>query len=296
MRFALAVTASLFALAACGPDEPETGEETRPAAELGVDEDREADVAGDDAVDDRTMGDEPTQTFSAEPGNGRAGMPPGGDSASFGMGGRDGSGTLSVDYEACPSTQNSAALTPEDTSMTATDAPSIDWRGASSASVVAGSHGVELRLEDAGGMTIDGSEYQLASAVFHADAAHGVDGEPAPLEAHFVHRSKTGDLAVVVMMFEVGEPNPQLNAILASLPEEGGEAELDASLDPASFLPPEPEAWRYEGPLTTPPCTGGVRWIVFKTPLTAAGEQIETLRERGADGLVPSEGLDPSEG
>src|SRR5687768_17907333 len=40
----------------------------------------------------------------------------------------------------------------------------------------------------------------------------------------------------------------------------------------------------YEGSLTTPPCTEGVRWIVFANPLPASPAQLTTL----ADMLGPS--------
>jgi carbonic anhydrase len=33
--------------------------------------------------------------------------------------------------------------------------------------------------------------------------------------------------------------------------------------------------WGYDGSLTTPPCTEGVRYFVLKTPVNIAREQIE---------------------
>ena len=38
-----------------------------------------------------------------------------------------------------------------------------------------------------------------------------------------------------------------------------------------------------KSPLTTPPCTEGVRWIVMKTPLVAEQNQIDDLEERLGD-------------
>merc|ERR1711953_1513779 len=36
--------------------------------------------------------------------------------------------------------------------------------------------------------------------------------------------------------------------------------------------------YTYDGSLTTPPCTGAVRWIVMEKPLTASKAQIESFK------------------
>ena len=37
--------------------------------------------------------------------------------------------------------------------------------------------------------------------------------------------------------------------------------------------------WRYEGSLTTPPCTEGIIWTIFKTPILFTESEIESFRE-----------------
>ncbi|CAF4440468.1 unnamed protein product [Rotaria sp. Silwood2] len=37
--------------------------------------------------------------------------------------------------------------------------------------------------------------------------------------------------------------------------------------------------WRYEGSLTTPPCTEGIIWTVFKTPITFNENEIDSFRK-----------------
>ena len=45
------------------------------------------------------------------------------------------------------------------------------------------------------------------------------------------------------------------------------------------FFPKNREYYRYNGSLTTPTCTEGVRWIVMKKPLTVSKEQIKRFKE-----------------
>jgi len=44
--------------------------------------------------------------------------------------------------------------------------------------------------------------------------------------------------------------------------------------DPANLLPREFDFYSYEGSLTTPPCTEGVRFFILKTPVNVSREQV----------------------
>ncbi|CAF5210759.1 unnamed protein product, partial [Rotaria magnacalcarata] len=37
--------------------------------------------------------------------------------------------------------------------------------------------------------------------------------------------------------------------------------------------------WRYEGSLTTPPCTEGIIWTIFTQPIIFIEEQLKLLRD-----------------
>jgi len=39
------------------------------------------------------------------------------------------------------------------------------------------------------------------------------------------------------------------------------------------------EFWRYEGSLTTPPCTEGIIWTIFKKPIAFLEDRFQTLRD-----------------
>jgi carbonic anhydrase len=46
-----------------------------------------------------------------------------------------------------------------------------------------------------------------------------------------------------------------------------------------ALLPPDRTYFRFNGSLTTPPCSEGVVWLVMKQPLTASKEQIDQFAE-----------------
>jgi carbonic anhydrase len=89
-----------------------------------------------------------------------------------------------------------------------------------------------------------------------------------------VHAAPDGDLAVVGVMFLEGSSNSDLDAIWATAPGRQGKAAVAFEINPAKFAPADGSAFRYEGSLTTPPCSETVRWTVMATPQTISPSQI----------------------
>jgi carbonic anhydrase len=49
-------------------------------------------------------------------------------------------------------------------------------------------------------------------------------------------------------------------------------------VDPAGLVPAAGGYYAYDGSLTAPPCTEGVRWIVLKQPLEPSAAHLARLR------------------
>jgi carbonic anhydrase len=56
---------------------------------------------------------------------------------------------------------------------------------------------------------------------------------------------------------------------------EGDTLSLSPGISPLGILPRNRDYYRYNGSLTTPPCSEGVRWLVMKHPISASKKQIE---------------------
>ena len=126
-----------------------------------------------------------------------------------------------------------------------------------------------------------GEQFQLLQGHFHSPSEHTVNGEHLDMEIHLVHANDDGQLVVVGIMIEEGEEDPMLNRIWSFMPEQVGETtESPLTVFEAGILPPTREYFKYNGSLTTPPCSEGVSWIVLHKSLTASPEQVARFKDR----------------
>jgi len=110
---------------------------------------------------------------------------------------------------------------------------------------------------------------------FHSPSEHTILGEHMDLEMHLVHLTPEGDLgAVLGIMFDVEEGGDGTNMFLSQMSGLATQDTITGPLSLKGFLQTLnlDEFWSYDGSLTTPPCTEGVRWSVLKTvqPISAA--------------------------
>lgn len=145
-------------------------------------------------------------------------------------------------------------------------------------------------------LEVDGVDYELQQFHFHAPSEHTVDGVPSPVEFHFVHGDADGNLAVLGVLVREspdGTDNPAWAPFVeaASTPDE---QEVPGHLDLGALLPTGAgalEHWMYDGSLTTPPCTEGVRWMVLDHPVDLSASQISALESAYVDNNRPVQPL-----
>ena len=144
--------------------------------------------------------------------------------------------------------------------------------------VVNNGHSIQVNYAPGSSLTIEGRTYELKQFHFHNPSENTINGEFYPLEMHLVHVDDNGKIAVIGVMFSEGEANAELDKVWSIMPREHGQ-KVDASgaIDANALLPESADYYRFNGSLTTPPCTEGVTWVVMKSPLTVSKEQIEAF-------------------
>jgi carbonic anhydrase len=149
------------------------------------------------------------------------------------------------------------------------------------ATIVDNGHTLQVNLAAGSSIAIDGHAYQLLQFHVHTPSEHSIAGERFPMELHLVHKDDAGKLAVVGVFFDVGAASQALDPVWSKWPRKVGvEGKLPKPIDPAALLPGTRTLYRYDGSLTTPPCTEGVVWNVLRRPMTDSKSNLDILRLR----------------
>ena len=137
-------------------------------------------------------------------------------------------------------------------------------------------HTIQVNVPAGSKLRIDGIPYDLLQFHFHRPSEEKIDGKPMAMVVHFVHKNAEGKLAVIGVLLKEGNENPGIKTLWANMPmEEGPEVSPEGvNFNPANLLPREFDFYSYEGSLTTPPCTEGVRFFILKTTVNVAKEQV----------------------
>ncbi|MDR3535379.1 MAG: carbonic anhydrase family protein [Acetobacteraceae bacterium] len=137
-------------------------------------------------------------------------------------------------------------------------------------------HTIQVNAPAGSHVMLGDTSYELLQFHFHHPSEHLLAGKGFEMEGHFVHRAANGALAVVGVFIKPGAANAALAPIWQAMPDKEAPATAipGVTVDTAALLPKDRVYFRYMGSLTTPPCTEGITWTVFRAPVEASPEQI----------------------
>jgi carbonic anhydrase len=160
-------------------------------------------------------------------------------------------------------------------------------------------HVVEVpQRSDGGGTLLAGDHrYRLVQWHLHAPSEHVLHGHRADLEVHLVHQDEQGQNAVLAVFADAVAPasaapqTPAADLLRTTLQAAPGTAEEEIDLSQhssaAGLLGAAIEGrdrdgvisdyLTYTGSLTTPPCTGGVRWFLVPGLLGVDAASVQRL-------------------
>ncbi|MCW2316554.1 carbonic anhydrase [Rhodoblastus acidophilus] len=193
-----------------------------------------------------------------------------------GHGGADEWGKLDSKFQACAVGAEQSPIDLKKATKADIGTLQIGWTPEAN-KIVNNGHTIQLNVAGASTAQLDGEAFVLKQYHFHTPSEHALSGARTDMEVHFVHANAAGKLAVVGVFMKAGAAHKGFSAIMAAAPKAEGEAALAAAIDPKSFLPKTKARFRYEGSLTTPPCSEIVDWNVFEQPVEVAESDIRAF-------------------
>lgn len=188
-------------------------------------------------------------------------------------------GQLKPEYRICDTGIHQSPI--DLVNPTPTELPTITFNY-QSASVTIRNTGntIEVAYPKGNWIEIDGTKYHLLQFHFHAPSEHTVAAELSDMEMHLVHESDDGTLAVIGVLIKSGNVNTAFDAFWHLMPSVADESEqvTGVVLNAFDLLPVTKWTYRYDGSLTTPPCSEGVKWLVMTTPIEMSQSQIAAFK------------------
>ncbi len=188
-------------------------------------------------------------------------------------------GQLSPDYFLCSEGKSQSPINIENASRVKLPEIGFNYRP-SSLKILNNGLTIEVQYDEGSWIEIEDTKYMLQQFHFHSPSEHTLAESLFDLEMHLVHKSKEGTIAVIGAMIRKGQNNEAFNPVWLNLPTNAGETRNvpDELINVDDMLPISRFSYRYDGSLTTPPCSEGVKWIVLTTPIEISETQIKVFR------------------
>lgn len=146
--------------------------------------------------------------------------------------------------------------------------------------VVNNGHTIQVNYAPGSKISVNGKQYELLQFHFHSPSEHEINGKPADMVAHLVHKSADGQLGVIGVLMKKGESNPLIEKIWKHMPKHEGEySQAVIKVNVNDLLPAGKTYYNYSGSLTTPPCSEGVNWMVLKNTVEVSAAQVAAFTD-----------------
>jgi len=141
--------------------------------------------------------------------------------------------------------------------------------------VIDNGHTIQVNVGAGNSITILGRRYDLVQFHFHKPAEERVNGAGFDMVVHLEHKDIDGKMVILAVLIQQGKANALVQTIWNNMPlEKNNTVQPQGMIDLNQILPANRQYYTYMGSMTTPPCTEGVLWVVFKEPIELSQDQI----------------------
>lgn len=126
-------------------------------------------------------------------------------------------------------------------------------------------------------LEMNGNRYQLKEIYFKTPGENTIDSFRSMLEVQFLHEDSKKNKVILAVFFVEGRSNPIIDMLVKNIPTQPNKANFIANVDIRKLLPNNLASYQFDGSLTTPPCSQGVRWIVLKEAMSITQSQFDSM-------------------
>ena len=184
-------------------------------------------------------------------------------------------GNLDSSYAACSFGHTQSPINIKNAKKA--DLPALNFRYHTvPLNIIDSGHTIQVNYAPGSTLTVGEKLYTLKQFHFHHPSEEHVNGKDLPLVAHLVHADAEGHLAVVAVLFELGNANSLIDTLWKNIPSQKEKPKdiSSVSIQAEDLLPHQRGYFTYAGSLTTPPCSEGVSWYVLNSHATISPEQV----------------------
>lgn len=194
-----------------------------------------------------------------------------------GEGAPDRWGQLQPEFRQCAIGTRQSPIDLRDTIKVDQEKIQFDYKP-SNFSVIDDGHTIQVNVAPGNSIQIMGRRYELVQFHFHRPSEERINGRQYDMSVHLVHQDAEGRLAMIAVLLERGQDQALVQTVWNYLPLERGDAyEAPVPIDLNQLLPKERGYFSYMGSMTTPPCSEGVLWLVFRQPVPVSSQQISVF-------------------